>query len=282
MAFSFAQITDHHIGRSAEDAPHNYPTTQTLRAVLDDISAAGQGLDFLLSTGDLVNTPDEASYSYFLQLINAQTAQRIPGPHRMHYGNLRDFPIYLMPGNHDDRDHFFRSLYVEGETARQNAARMNAVFTHKGVRFVMIDWGPGVQAELSGEMLDFLHEALDTHLPAVLMMHHNVVRLHAPLLDGFLAENVEPFYAALRGKNILAVLCGHLHTTYEKQLEGIPVLGLRSTAFQFRLEERLVPSLLPMHYRVITIDDQFKLTSRVVEVPVPPGLSFEKPSRPPA
>ncbi|MEM5775240.1 MAG: metallophosphoesterase, partial [Anaerolineaceae bacterium] len=250
MAFSFAQITDHHIGRSAEDAPHNYPTTQTLRAVLDDISAAGQGLDFLLSTGDLVNTPDEASYRYFLQLINAQPAQRIPGPHRMHYGILRDFPIYLMPGNHDDRDQFFRSLYHNEEparmnqalpsaalpsaalpsAARQNAARMNAVFTHKGVRFVMIDWGPGVQAELTDEMLGFLKQALDTHLPAVLMMHHNVVRLHAPLLDGFLAENVEPFYAALRANNILAVLCGHLHTTYEKQLEGIPVLGLRSTA----------------------------------------------------
>mgnify|MGYP000891932997 FL=1 len=275
MAFSFIQITDHHLGHSAEDRPHNYPTTQTFRAVLDEISGSGEPFDFLLSTGDLVNTPDEISYRYFLQLIGAEPAQSIPGPHCMHYGNLQDFPIYLMPGNHDDRDHFFRSLYIGG-----GSTRMNAVFTHKGVRFVMIDWGPGVQAELSEEMLAFLKQALDTDQPAVVMMHHNVVKLHTPLMDDFMAANVQPFYDVLRGRNMLAVLCGHLHTTYEKQLEGIPVLGLRSTAFQFRFEERLVPSLLPMHYRIVTIDDQFKLTSRVVEVPVPPGLSFEKPSRP--
>jgi len=274
MSFSFIQITDHHLGESAQDNAGGYPAAETFKAVLNSISSFAQEFDFLLSTGDLVNKPNEASYRYFMSLLNIQPAGQVPGPHIMSYGRLKDFPVYLMPGNHDDRDVFFRSLYVNGVPGLQNA-----VFRHKGVKFVMVDWGPGVRAVLDEQIPGFLERALADGTPAVILTHHNAAPLQVRLLDDFLADGIQSFYKILRGKNVLAVLSGHLHTTYQTQAEGIPVLGLRSTAFQFRIEERLVMALMPMHYRVVSIDDQFRLSSRIVEVPIPPDVRMQDPPK---
>lgn len=269
MSFSFIQITDHHLGENAQDNTRGYPAAATLQAVLDAISGSDVDFDFLLSSGDLVNKPVEASYDFFKSLLGARPAAHMPGPLRMNYGRLHDFPLYVMPGNHDDRDVFFRSMYTDGQPGLQNAS-----FQHKGVNFVMMDTGPSVQAFIGDETLEFLRQALDTNLPNVLLTHHNVASLHVPLLDDFIAENAQTFCDLLRGKNVLAIISGHLHTTYETMLMDIPVLGLRSTAFQFKVEERLVMALLPMHYRVVTIDDGMRLSSRIVEVPVPPGVEI--------
>jgi Icc protein len=269
LTFSFIQITDHHLGESDADNPYGYPAALTFRAVLDHIASHHrQQVDFIVSTGDLVNRPTATAYDFFKRILDLKTAASLSEPHRIHYGSLHDFPIYLLPGNHDERTAFFANLFP----GQNGANRLNASFVHQGVRFLLLDWGPGDRGELSPELLGFVEQNLLPDEPAILMMHHNVVPVGAPWLDRFIAEDIEQFHQILHGKNILAILCGHLHSSYERDWEGIPVLGLRSTAFQFRFEGKPVVALQPPHYRLVTIEGDRRLKSRVVEVPLPAGL----------
>jgi hypothetical protein len=54
--------------------------------------------------------------------------------------------------------------------------------------------------------------------------------------------------------------------TYDAQLAGVPVHGLRSTHFSFaQAGEEWVYALRPPHYRVVTVDET-TFTSEIVEV----------------
>lgn len=269
MTFSFVQITDHHLGESDADHPYGYPAAETFRAVMDHINGTYAGkIDFIVSTGDLVNRATDPAYEFMKYVLDLKTAKNFPGPHLIHYGKLKDFPVYLLPGNHDERAVFFRQFFPD----QKELTRLNAWFTYKGVRFVFLDWGIGDRGEMTPELLDFTVQALDTNEPAVLLMHHNMIPVGAPRLDRFVAEGVEPLHDLLKSKNILAILNGHLHSSYDVTWEGIPVQGLRSTAFQIRFERKPIISLQPPHYRVVTVSDNASFTSRVVEVPLPEKL----------
>src|SRR5262249_4549111 len=162
------------------------------------------------------------------------------------------------PGNHDDREHFFTGLFGEAQ-ARQ---LLNASFVHKDVQFVCLDVGPAVKATLHAETLDFLGQALSARIPSIVLIHHSVVPGGARCLDKYLADDMEPFWKITAGGSVLGILCGHVHNTYEQLVNNIPVLGLRSTVFQFAVQDDPMLVLLPPHYRLVTVHEG-ALTSRV-------------------
>lgn len=265
MSFSFIQITDHHLGESDSDRPYGYPAADTFRAVMDQIAADHAGeIDFIVSTGDLVNRPTAESYQFLKGVLDLTPADCLACAHNIRYGRLWDFPMYLLPGNHDARPDFFHNLFngVDSE-------RFNTCFVHKGIRFVCLDWGGFDRGEMNHGMLDFARQALSGTEPAIILTHHNIVPLGPAWLDRFLADGIEAFHEVLRQARVLAVLCGHLHTSYERIWEGIPVWGLRSTAFQFRFEGKPVLDLQPPHFRLVTVHEDGRLETRLVEVPLP-------------
>jgi 3',5'-cyclic AMP phosphodiesterase CpdA len=175
--------------------------------------------------------------------------------------------MYFLPGNHDDDVAMARTLF---SGSRQSGAsgsldRLNAWWEHDGIRFVFVDWGRRAKASSTPEMFDFLAQALEAGRPAVVLTHHHVAPCGAAWLDDFIADDVDRFWDALRGKNVLGVLAGHIHMTTETLVEGIPVLTLRSTCFQFARQARPLLTLEPPQYRVVKIDRD-GLTSEVVEV----------------
>jgi len=146
--------------------------------------------------------------------------------------------------------------------------RLNTCFLHQGIRFICLDWGGNDRGELTSDLLEFAEQALSTDEPAIILTHHNIVPLGRAWLDRFLADGIEKFHRILQQKKVLAIICGHLHSSYEFNWEGIPVWGLRSTAFQFRFEGKPVLALQPPHFRVVTVHDDGRLETRVVEVPL--------------
>ena len=102
-------------------------------------------------------------------------------------------------------------------------------------------------------------------MPAIVLIHHQVVPVGARWMDRFLADEMEPFWKALAGHDVLGILCGHLHNTYEQLVNNIPVLGLRSTVFQFAVQDEPLIILEPPQYRLVTVHEGV-LTSRVFEV----------------
>jgi 3',5'-cyclic-AMP phosphodiesterase len=269
MNFSFVQITDHHLTAAETDRVHGCPTRQTFRAVLRQIAQTrGPQIDFIVSTGDLVEVAATESYRAVGQMLAVQnTAAAAPGPVRISAEGLHNFPLYVLPGNHDDRDTFFTGLFPDSPPQ----ARLNATFRHRGLQFICLDWGPDNKAAAEPDMLDFLARALDTALPSIILMHHHVIPIGVSWLDSFIADEVDRFWATVTGRPVLGIFCGHVHTTYDQVVGGIPVFGLRSTAFSFAPQDEPVVCLLPPQYRVITVQDG-SLTTEVVEVQ-PSGLT---------
>jgi 3',5'-cyclic-AMP phosphodiesterase len=265
MNFSFIQITDHHLTAADAELVHGYSTRATFRAVLQHIAQHAAGLaDFIISTGDIVDNPTETAYRSFLQMVNAQNASvEMPGPLLISAEGLHKFPLYLLPGNHDDRSNFFTCLFPKSSPA----PLMNVAFTHKGVQFICLDLGPDTKTTLHLETLNFLARSLETDAPSIILMHHQLVSIGSRWLDTFMADDLKPFWDVVAGRNALGILCGHLHMTYERVVNAIPIFGLRSTSFSFALQDEPLLCLLPPHYRLVTVQDG-KLTTQIFEVPL--------------
>jgi 3',5'-cyclic-AMP phosphodiesterase len=270
MAFSFIQITDHHLTASESVLTHGFSTNYSFGAVMRRIAKqAGPEADFIVSTGDLGERDPLGAYQAVVQMLHAQVGDAsAPGPLIVSFDGIGEKRMYFMPGNHDNlpglRQHLFPGS-IDPSLAPGSTDRMNFWFEHDGVRFVCLDWGREAKATSTPEMFDFLSSALGDGQPALILTHHHVAPVGAPWLDDFIADDVDRFWEAVHGQSVLGVLSGHVHMTTETVVDGIPVFTLRSTAFQFAQQARPLLTLEPPHYRVVTIDGGL-LTSRVVQV----------------
>jgi len=259
------QLTDHHVGRDAAAVNRGYATSWALDRVLTAIAAAGgHGADFLLCTGDLVDLGEDEAYAHACALYGVAPAGRPPGPLTIARPGLAGLPAYFVPGNHDPRAAWTRNLFPEGE----GAERMHLAWTVGDLQFVFVDQGNGGRAgSLDEEGLAFLDRALAGGRPTVLVLHHHPVAVGIPWLDAALPEGVERLWAVAARGRVVGVLFGHAHLSVERRVDGIPVLGLRSTSFQFGGVERPTFLIQPLQYRLLTYDER-GLRSELFEVPL--------------
>jgi len=266
--FSFIQITDHHLLESEDALREGFCPGYAFRMVMRHISEnVADKADFIISTGDLVEPDTDATYQGALKLLGINSSAVLPGPQKINIEGLKDFPMYFLPGNHDKRDMFTRYLFPDSKAL----ALYNFTFEHKRVQFVIMDWGPESKAHLFPETREFLAMALQADLPSVILCHQHVKRIGSRWLDNFLADNLDEFWDVVADPNVkervLAILCGHVHITYEDEYRGIPVLGLRSTAYPFAKTDDPLVILAAPHYRYVRIQDGI-LTSRIYKVPL--------------
>ena len=268
MDFSFIQITDHHLLDAEEAHREGFVPGHALRMVMRHIAAnAADKADFILSTGDLVEPPTEAAYGCAVKLLGLSTSAALPGPQRVNTEGLRDYPMYFLPGNHDDRDMFTRCLFPGSEPV----SLYNFTFEHKGIQFVFMDWGPQSKAVFLPETREFLAQALQSELPSVIVCHQHVKKIGSRWLDDFLADELDQFWKIVAApevrEKVLGILCGHVHITFEDEYKGIQILGLRSTAYPFAKTDDVTVILAPPHYRFVSIQNNV-LTSRIYKVSI--------------
>jgi 3',5'-cyclic-AMP phosphodiesterase len=281
--FSFVQITDHHLREHESDLTFGFSSAYAFRATLRHVAqrAAGRA-DFVVTTGDLVNGGSASEYQAARALLGIHESSAPPGPQRVNVEGLREMPMYFLPGNHDPRDVFFRCMFPDSTEAattsqpallqlqrsRSSPLLMNAAFTHKGIRFICLDWGGENRAVAHPAMLEFLAKSLEDGTPAILLMHHAVVPIGIARLDSFLPADLAQFADFVRDRSVLAIFSGHVHATYEARIAGIPVFGLRSTTFSFAPDsDKLLYVLRPPHYRIVTVRDGH-VTTEIVEVAI--------------
>ena len=266
--FSFIQITDHHLLESEDALREGFCPGYAFRMVMRHISEnVADKIDFIISTGDLVEPDTDATYQGAMKLLGINSSAALPGPQRINIEGLKDFPMYFLPGNHDQRDMFTRYLFSESKAPNL----YNFTFEHKGMQFIFMDWGPESKAHLFPETKEFLARALQADLPSVIVCHQHVKKIGSKWLDAFLADNLSEFWDVVAEPDVkdkvLAILCGHVHITYEEEYRGVPILGLRSTAYPFAKTDEPTVILAPPHYRFIRIQDGI-LTSRVYKVSI--------------
>ena len=267
MDFSFIQITDHHLLETEEQIREGFVPGHALRMVMRHIAEnVADKADFIISTGDLVEPPTEAAYRCAIRLLGLSSSASLPGPQKVNSEGMRDYPMYFLPGNHDDRELMTRCLFPDS----QPPALYNFTFEHKGVQFIVMDWGPETKAVFLSETREFLTQALQSDLPSVIVCHQHVRPIGVRWLDEFLADEVDQFWEIVAKpgvrEKVLGILCGHVHITYQDEYKGIQILGLRSTAYPFaESEQKFQIILAPPHYRFVSIQNNI-LTSRIYKV----------------
>jgi 3',5'-cyclic-AMP phosphodiesterase len=265
MSLTFLQITDHHLGAGPHVVNRGYATAWALDRLLEAIAADAPEATALLCTGDLVDVGTPSAYAFALATFGAAARGAPPGPLPLTRPGLERYALYALPGNHDPRETFVRELFPGGTPA----PRLDLAWGVGDVAFVYLDLGTdGRRGVLTGASLALLERVLERGRRSVVVLHHHPIPVGVPWLDRAVPEGIEQLWRALRGGDVAAVLFGHAHTSVESVVEGVPVLGLRSTCFQFAATEEPSFVIQPLHYRVITVPDAGPAHHRLVEVPL--------------
>lgn len=209
---TFIHLTDLHVGDPAVPDDHLFSdTSATLMRVLDMIGGMESKPSFIIASGDLTNRGDADSYRQ-LKSIMAAT----------------ELPVIYALGNHDSRPGFYEGMLG-------GATDMNAPYDHEqviaGVHIVTLDTTtPGqIGGAIEPEQFAWLERVLDSHpeLPKLIVAHHAPALGDAPPWDHWRTiefEQSQQLAALLKGRNVLAILSGHIHHDRFSVWHGIPVI----------------------------------------------------------
>jgi len=214
-----AQVTDIHLGfEPGNPAEFN---RKRLDQVLAHLMAMNPKPDLLLATGDIVDRGDGDSYR---RLKNA-------------FGQV-DFPVWPCLGNHDIRVNFrdwFPDVPFAGEFCQYE-------FDAGPLRLLVLDTleegrhGGAFCETRAAWLRTRLAERADT--PTVIVMHHPPVEVGIEWMNTHPDEPwVETFRECIAGqRQVIAVICGHLHRPITCQWEGTTIAICPSTAPQVALD----------------------------------------------
>lgn len=221
----FAHISDIHL-RPEGDLAHDVADTAVgLASAVERLSALDPPADAVFVTGDLVDSPDAESYAQLRRLLD-------PLP----------VPVYLIPGNRDDRANF-RAAFADAGYLPKNGAFLHYSVEDLPVRFLALDTlKEGAKTgEMCAERLAWLEDRLDEapDRPTVILMHHPPFKTGVPFMDGQDFEGADAFTGIVgRHENVERVLCGHLHRAIQRRFAGTLACVAPSTAFHMPLDLR--------------------------------------------
>ena len=238
-----AQVSDAHFSSYEENTSYKFlkMSANLLDDVIFQINTSGP-YDFVMFTGDLINTPKITELEKFID----------------HEKNIL-YPWYAIDGNHDigidgplTKNKFLEVLANANENMRQK--NIYYAFTpKKGFRVIcldsIIDYKLTSNGEISNEQFLWLKEELDKYTNEVV-----IVCTHVPIIEPYTSPNhqMENEYELRKllktHKAPVIVLQGHYHAAKIKQDENLLVVSC--------------PSLVtyPNAFRVININSNKKRT----------------------
>ncbi|HET7418376.1 MAG TPA: phosphodiesterase [Solirubrobacterales bacterium] len=210
-----AQLSDLHICDEWEGVD---PAAQVGR-VVDAIRGLPNKVDAVLVTGDLTDDASEESCRRARELL-----ERL------------DAPLYVLPGNHDDRGRLREAFELPGVGSEP----VNYSANIGNIRLVAFDSivpgrDPGAY---SGDRLRWLDEELGhDDAPTLLALHHPPLPTGSPDWDAInltAAEREAMAEVVVRHPQLRAIVGGHLHRTAVGSLGGCAVLSAPSACLQVR------------------------------------------------
>jgi hypothetical protein len=209
--FLFLQLSDTHWGYSGANNPE---ADWTLPQAVKAINASPIQPDFIVFTGDLTHTTDDAG----------ERRRRLK-EFRSIISDLKVPTRYFVPGEHDAGPD-------GGEAYREAFGESHGVFDHKGVHFVLLDNVSAQGSVLGDAQLEWLERGLQKLNPATPL----VVFTHRPLFDLYPSWDWATHDGA-RALSILAkhpsatVFYGHIHQAHHVQTGNIAHHAARSLVF---------------------------------------------------
>jgi Icc protein len=212
----WAFLADTHISEDPDDNYRGFWPRRNLRAVVSHI---------------LCNPPDGAVVAGDLARLEGK-----PGD----YAGLKELltpladetPVFLAPGNHDDRDNLLRAF--DRNPGKQDVAGKHVtVTTRPPVRVVTLDSlmfvnkVPGLLGKTQRQWLqEYLSECDET--PTILCWHHTLGDGDGDLLD------VPRLFRMIRPiRKVKAVVYGHSHVYGLSRFKGIHLINLPAVGYNF-------------------------------------------------
>lgn len=212
--FVLAQISDTHVRADDEGA-----AARQLRRAL--AQARDYRADVILVTGDLANDERADEYALFAEVIADPSA-----------------PLYVLPGNHDDRARIRAALPRHGYLPRSGV--LSYVIEDFPVRIVMVD--QIVPGETHGLLTRVQAEWLDETLaqkpgrPTLVALHHPPFLTHDLLFDRIGLLDGELFTDVIaRHRQVERVICGHHHRMAIGQVAHAPCIVAPSSSWTYGL-----------------------------------------------
>jgi Icc protein len=215
--FLLVQLSDPHIGADWGDRDPVARLGDTVAAV----RALELNPDAVLISGDLAHNAADAEYEQLREVVSPIEA-----------------PLYVLPGNHDDRAALRRHFGVPGvdDQPVQYAVDLGPL------RLVVLDTmlvGED-RGELGAERLVWLQEALADapRTPTVIALHHPPLTIGISAFDELglpLPDRRELGNVMERHPQVSRIVAGHLHLAVAGELRGRSVLVAPSTYVQFQL-----------------------------------------------
>lgn len=200
------QISDCHLGASAEDRLLGMNTDVSLDAVIAQVR---QPVDLLVVSGDIASAGSPAAYQRAFQKLDG----------------LAERMVWL-PGNHDELD----------AMGRVGGAHMPFIVELGGWQIVLLNSRvPGkVGGSLKTAELARLAAELDVDKPALVFTHHHLLPIGSAWLDEQRIDNADLLLDfASQQSQIKAVACGHIHQQWQGQYRGLQLLSSPSSCIQF-------------------------------------------------
>lgn len=251
-----AQITDTHIKPEGMLAYGHIDTAAFLARAVDHILHLDPRPDVVLGTGDLVDGGLPEEYRRLHHLLS-------PLP----------MPVYLIPGNHDDREALRQVFADHPYMPRQGFIQY--VVDDGPLRLVALDTLlPGKSGGLvDAERLHWLDARLAEAptKPTMIFMHHPPFKTAIEYMDNIGLEGTAAMADVVRRHpQVERVVCGHLHRSIQSRWAGTLAMTAPATAHQVGLDVRhdvgLTLTLEPPAYALHLWRPELGLVSHVANV----------------
>jgi len=202
-----AQISDAHCRPEGVLYQGVIDSNALFAAALRQVAALRPRPDLVLFSGDLVDEGSAAEYVQARALLDRF-----------------DLPLFVLPGNHDEREAFRRCFADKGYLPSQGA--LHYIVPAPGpLRVVALDVTiPGEHHGRFDEAAEaFLEEALrrEPERPTLVMMHQPPFSCGVPYLDAYWCQGGERLAALIaRFPAVERLLCGHVHRFMMRRFGG--------------------------------------------------------------
>lgn len=219
-----AQITDFHVQSGRRPVNDQFDTAAALDTCISHLNTLDPAPDVVLATGDLVNHGTDDDYGVLSEILGSLAA-----------------PLFVIPGNHDDRQALLRAFGRRSYLARCESWIQYAIGDWP-VRLVALDTVvPGeVWGRLCAERLSWLDATLSEagEAPTVVFLHHPPFATGLQHMDAMGLRDGAAGLAELvsRHRQVQAFFCGHVHRPVHTRWYGVPASIAPSTSHQVSLD----------------------------------------------
>ncbi|HZP76046.1 MAG TPA: metallophosphoesterase [Pseudolabrys sp.] len=219
-----AQISDTHL---ALDTPDTDQRISDFERTVADINALDPLPDVIVHTGDIVHNGRADEYAQAVAILGKARA-----------------PVYVIPGNKDDRANLRAAFAPRGYLAPGGAGFIDYAIEDHAVRLIGVDTlnAGSNKGDFCAERARRLIELIDAEptKPIAVFAHHPpfMVPVGPDPLNFETPEMMERLRRALQHSGrVVGVFSGHVHRPSEGDVEGIPAIVVPCIATTLRKGE---------------------------------------------